>query len=133
MEYNCIFKFLGYLKLGFMFGLIVSSQDFHCFNYFYVQFVFYHVCLFVCLFFFFIFLFFVILKLVCECYIFLLLRRKIQLNDYNLKYGWKFYSVKKLFDSFEEIDKAIQLDKMTEVRILEFSKITNMIFKMCVL
>ena len=43
---------------------------------------------------------------------------QIQLNDYNLKYGWEFYAVKKLFDSFEETDKAIQLDKMIEVRIL---------------
>ena len=70
------------------------------------------------LFLFYLFNFFLILKLVCECYIFLQLRRKIQLNDYNLKYGWEFYSVKKLFDSFEEIDKTIQLDKMTEVRML---------------
>ena len=43
---------------------------------------------------------------------------QIQLNDYNLKYGWDFYTVKKIFDSFEETDIAIQLDKMTEVRIL---------------
>ena len=43
---------------------------------------------------------------------------QIQLNDYNLNYGWEFYTVKKLFDSFEETDKAIQLDKMTKVRIL---------------
>ena len=43
---------------------------------------------------------------------------QIQLNDYNLKYGRDFYTIKKLFDSFEEIDKAIQLDKITEVRIL---------------
>ena len=43
---------------------------------------------------------------------------QIQLNDYNLKYGWEFYTVKKLFDSFEETDKEIQLDKMTEVCIL---------------
>ena len=43
---------------------------------------------------------------------------QIQLNDYNLKYGWDFYTVKKLFDSFGETDKAIQLDKMPEVRIL---------------
>ena len=43
---------------------------------------------------------------------------QIQLNDYNLKYGWEFYTVKKVFESFEEIDKVIQLEKMTEVRIL---------------
>ena len=43
---------------------------------------------------------------------------QIQLNDYNLNYGSEFYIVKKLFDSFEETDKAIQLDKMTEVSIL---------------
>ena len=43
---------------------------------------------------------------------------QIQLNDYNLKYGWEFYTIKKLFESFEEIDKVIQLEKMTEVRIL---------------
>ena len=43
---------------------------------------------------------------------------QIQLNDYNLKYGWKFYTVKKVFESFKETDKKIQLDKMTEVRIL---------------
>ena len=43
---------------------------------------------------------------------------QIQLNDYNLNYGWEFYTVKKLFDSSEEADKAIQLDKMTKVSIL---------------
>ena len=43
---------------------------------------------------------------------------QIQLNDYDLNHGWEFYTVKKLFDSFEEIDKSIQLDKMTEVSIL---------------
>ena len=43
---------------------------------------------------------------------------QIQLNDYNLKYGWEFYIVKKIFESFEGTDKAIQLDKMTEVHIL---------------
>ena len=43
---------------------------------------------------------------------------QIQLNDYNLKYGWEFFTVKKVFESFEEIDKAIQLDKMIEVRII---------------
>ena len=43
---------------------------------------------------------------------------QIQINDYNLNYGWEFYTIKKLFDYFEEIDKAIQLDKMTEVSIL---------------
>ncbi|KAK7833795.1 callose synthase 12, partial [Quercus suber] len=39
---------------------------------------------------------------------------QIQLNDYNLNHGWEFYTIKKLFDSFEETDKAIQFDKMTE-------------------
>ena len=43
---------------------------------------------------------------------------QIQLNNFNLNYGWEFYTVKKLFDSFEETDKAIQLDKMTEVSII---------------
>ena len=43
---------------------------------------------------------------------------QIQLNDYNLKYGWEFYTVKKRFDSFEETNKVILLDKMIEVRIL---------------
>ena len=43
---------------------------------------------------------------------------QIQQNDYNLKYGWEFFTVKKVFESFEEIDKVIQLDKMTEVRII---------------
>ena len=43
---------------------------------------------------------------------------QIQLNDYNLKYGWEFFTVKKVFKSFEETDKAIQLDKMIEVRII---------------
>ena len=43
---------------------------------------------------------------------------KIQLNDYNLKYEWEFFTVKKVFESFEEIDKAIQLNKITKVRIL---------------
>ena len=42
---------------------------------------------------------------------------QIQLNDYNLKYGWEFYIVKKVFESFENTDKAILLDKMSEVRI----------------
>ena len=42
---------------------------------------------------------------------------QIQLNDYNLKYGWELYTVKKDFESFEGTDKAIQLDKMIEVRI----------------
>ncbi|KAL0015166.1 hypothetical protein SO802_002235 [Lithocarpus litseifolius] len=46
---------------------------------------------------------------------------QIQLNDYNLKYGWEFYIVKKLFDTFEETDKAIQLDKMTEAYISDTS------------
>ncbi|KAK7837529.1 hypothetical protein CFP56_021138 [Quercus suber] len=46
---------------------------------------------------------------------------QIQLNDYNLNYGWEFYTVKKRFDSFEEIDKAIQLDKMTEAYISDTS------------
>ncbi|XP_050278994.1 uncharacterized protein LOC126720529 isoform X2 [Quercus robur] len=46
---------------------------------------------------------------------------QIQLNDYNLNYGWEFYTIKKLFDSFEETDKAIQLDKMTEVYISDSS------------
>ncbi|KAL0015508.1 hypothetical protein SO802_002577, partial [Lithocarpus litseifolius] len=46
---------------------------------------------------------------------------QIQLNDYNLKYGWEFYTVKKLFDTFEETDKAIQLDKMTEAYISDTS------------
>ena len=32
---------------------------------------------------------------------------QIQLNDYNLKYGWKFFTVKKVFESFEETDKTI--------------------------
>ena len=48
---------------------------------------------------------------------------QIQLNDYNLNYGWEFYIIKKLFDSFEETDKAIQLDKMTEVSILNLEKL----------
>ena len=43
---------------------------------------------------------------------------QIQLNDYNLKYEWEFSTIKKVFESFEETDKAIQLDKMTKVRIL---------------
>ena len=43
---------------------------------------------------------------------------QIQLNDYNLKYGWEFFTVKKVFESFEEPNKAIQLDKMIEVRII---------------
>ena len=43
---------------------------------------------------------------------------QIQLNNYNLNYGWEFFTIKKLFDSFEETDKAIQLDKMTKVSIL---------------
>ena len=42
---------------------------------------------------------------------------QIQLNDYNLKYGCEFYTVKKVFESFENTDKAIQFDKMSEVRI----------------
>ena len=53
---------------------------------------------------------------------------QIQLNDYNLKYGWEFFTVKKVFESFEETDKAIQLDKMIEVRIISYSKITILIF-----
>ena len=53
---------------------------------------------------------------------------QIQLNDYNLKYGWQFFIVKKVFESFEETDKAIQLDKMIEVRIISYSKITILIF-----
>ena len=40
---------------------------------------------------------------------------QIQLNDYNLNYGWEFYIIKKLFDSFEETDKAIQLDKISSI------------------
>ena len=32
---------------------------------------------------------------------------QIQKNDYNLKYGWEFYIVKKVFESFEETNKAI--------------------------
>ena len=43
---------------------------------------------------------------------------QIQLNDYNLKYEWEFSTIKKVFESFEENDKAIQLDKTTKVRIL---------------
>ena len=31
----------------------------------------------------------------------------MQLNDYNLKYGWEFYTVKKVFESFENTNKAI--------------------------
>ncbi|KAK7850235.1 replication protein A 70 kDa DNA-binding subunit B [Quercus suber] len=46
---------------------------------------------------------------------------QIQLNDYNLNYGWELYTVKKLFDSFQETDKTIQLDKMTEVYISDTS------------
>ncbi|XP_030924539.1 uncharacterized protein LOC115951485 [Quercus lobata] len=46
---------------------------------------------------------------------------QIQLNNYNLNYGWEFFTIKKLFDSFEETDKAIQLDKMTEVYISDTS------------
>ncbi|KAK9996037.1 hypothetical protein SO802_020723 [Lithocarpus litseifolius] len=46
---------------------------------------------------------------------------QIQLNDYNLKYGWEFYIVKKVFESFEETDKAIQLDKMTKAYISDTS------------
>ena len=42
----------------------------------------------------------------------------MQLNDYNLKYGLEFYTVKKFFESFEETDKAIQRDKLIEVHIL---------------
>ena len=42
---------------------------------------------------------------------------QIQLNDYNLKYGWEFYIFKKVFESFENTDKAIQLDKMSKVCI----------------
>ena len=41
-----------------------------------------------------------------------------KLNDYNLKYRREFFTVKKVFESFEEMDKAIQLDKMTKVCIL---------------
>ena len=43
---------------------------------------------------------------------------QIQLNDYNLKYEWELFTVKKVFESFEETDKTIQLDKMTKVCIL---------------
>ena len=32
---------------------------------------------------------------------------QIQLNDYNLKCGWESYIVKKVFESFEETNKAI--------------------------
>ena len=32
---------------------------------------------------------------------------QIQLNDYNLEYGWEFFTFKKVFDSVEETDKAI--------------------------
>ena len=32
---------------------------------------------------------------------------QIQLNDYNLCYGWEFFTVKKVFESFEETDKTI--------------------------
>ncbi|XP_075674501.1 uncharacterized protein LOC142643681 isoform X3 [Castanea sativa] len=46
---------------------------------------------------------------------------QIQLNGYNLKYGWDFYTVKKRFDSFEETDKVIQLDKMTKAYISDAS------------
>ena len=53
---------------------------------------------------------------------------KIQLNDYNLKYRWEFYTIKKVFDFFVGIDKAIQLDKMTKVHIFLIQKITNLIF-----
>ena len=42
---------------------------------------------------------------------------QVQLNDYNLKYGWEFYIVKKVFEYFENTDKAIYLDKISEVRI----------------
>ena len=30
---------------------------------------------------------------------------QIQLNEYNLKFGWEFYIDKKVFDSVIEIDK----------------------------
>ena len=40
---------------------------------------------------------------------------QIQLNDYNLKYEWEFYTVKKVFDFVVEADKAIQFEKMIEV------------------
>ena len=53
---------------------------------------------------------------------------QIQLNDYILKYGWEFFTIKKFFESFEETDKAIQLDKITKVRIILYSNITNLIF-----
>ncbi|KAK7824344.1 hypothetical protein CFP56_034532 [Quercus suber] len=43
---------------------------------------------------------------------------QIQLNDYNLKYGWELCTVVKLFDYFEKTGKAIQLDKMTEAYIM---------------
>ncbi|KAK4588160.1 hypothetical protein RGQ29_019237 [Quercus rubra] len=46
---------------------------------------------------------------------------QIQLNNYNFNYGWEIFTIKKLFDSFEETDKAIQLDKMTEVYISDTS------------
>ena len=66
LECDCIFKFLGYLKLGFMFGFIVSFQDCYCFYYLYVQFVFYQKIMF---FFLISMLHIFILKLVCGCYI----------------------------------------------------------------
>ncbi|KAK4593214.1 hypothetical protein RGQ29_017377 [Quercus rubra] len=46
---------------------------------------------------------------------------QIQLNNYNFNYGWEIFTIKKLFDSFEETDIAIQLDKMTEVYISDTS------------
>ncbi|KAK9996781.1 hypothetical protein SO802_021467 [Lithocarpus litseifolius] len=39
----------------------------------------------------------------------------------SLEYGWEIYTVKKLFDSFEGTNKAIQLDKMTEAYISDTS------------
>ena len=52
----------------------------------------------------------------CECFAFSLFPKH---GVYFIcKYEWEFYIVKKLFDSFKETDKAIQLDKMTEVHII---------------
>lgn len=48
---------------------------------------------------------------------------QIQLNHYNLKYGWEFFTVKKVFESFEEIDKVIQLDKMTKYVLFNIAKL----------
>ena len=43
---------------------------------------------------------------------------QIQLNEYNLKYEWELFTVKKVFESFDENDKTIEFDKTTKVRIL---------------